>query len=175
MFYGIKTDTRGLSRGVSPIDEIAYLKLLSRLDHQALLKVEYAGLDRDHFRAIDQGLNVARLYGTVIVARLGVMDWPDQGAEISDLLIRYEGARAVLCLGEHDNLLHLSIRTKTEEDDAGEVIQQVIVPSGMAGGHGSMAGGQVPLVNQSVEQVMDEIERRFLAAMGAEGEGIPFI
>jgi hypothetical protein len=103
------------------------------------------------------------------------MDWPDQGAEISDLLIRFDGARAVLCLGEHEGMLHLSIRTKTMEEDAGEIIQQVVVPPGRAGGHGSMAGGQVPLSTQSVEKVMDEIEIRFLRVLREEGEGVSFL
>lgn len=175
MFYGIKTDTRGLSRGVSPADEAAYLDLLTRLDHKKLLQVEHAGLNLKHFQALHRGLKVAQLYGQTIVARLGTMDWPDQGAEISDLLIRFEGARTVLCQGEHKGILHLSIRTKMMEEDAGKIIQQVIVAPGKAGGLGSMAAGQVPLSGNSAEPIMNEIERRFLEILDEEGDGVPFI
>jgi nanoRNase/pAp phosphatase (c-di-AMP/oligoRNAs hydrolase) len=171
MFYGLKTDTHGLSRGVSPADEATYLKLLSNLDHKKLVQVEHAGLDRDHFRALHRGLRVARVFGQVIVARLGKLGWPDQGAEMADLLIRLEDARAVLCQGEHEGTLHLSIRTKMLEEDAGQLIQRVVVAPGRAGGHGSMAGGQVPLSDRSAEQAMNEVEERFLTAVEEDGDG----
>lgn len=175
MFYGLKTDTRALSRGVSPADESTYLKLLSCLDHKLLVQVEHAGLDRDHFRAVHRGLSAARLFGQAIVARLGKLGWPDQGAEMADLLIRLESARAVLCQGEHEGTLHLSIRTKMMEEDAGQLIQRVVVAPGRAGGHGSMAGGQVPLLDKSTERAMEEIENRFLAAMDEDGSGQPLL
>jgi nanoRNase/pAp phosphatase (c-di-AMP/oligoRNAs hydrolase) len=175
LFYGLKTDTRALSRGVSPIDEATYLKLLSGLDHNLLVQVENAGLDRDHFRAVHRGLIAARLFGQSIVARLGKLGWPDQGAEMADLLIRLENARAVLCFGEHEGTLHLSIRTKLMDEDAGQLIQRVVVTPGRAGGHGSMAGGQVPLLGNPAESVIEEIEARFLAAMGEEDDGEPLL
>jgi len=171
MFYGLKTDTRGLSRGASPADESAYIKLLSHLDHKLLVSVEFAGLDRDYFRALNQGLGVAWLFGRAIVARLGKLKWPDQCAEIADVLIRFEDAHAVLCQGEHDGILNLSMRTKFMEEDAGQLVQRVVVSPGKAGGHGSMAGGQVPLVGTTADQMMEEIETRFLKAVHEEGEG----
>lgn len=175
MFYGLKTDTCGLSRGVSPADEVAYIKLLSLLDHKLLIQVEQAGLDRDHFRALNRGLEAARLFGQVIMVRLGKLGWPDQCAETADLLIRYEGARAVLCQGEHEGTLHLSIRTKMLEEDAGQLIQRIVVAPGRAGGHGSMAGGQVPLSEGSAMRTMVEIEKQFLNAMEEEGDGVSLI
>ena len=47
----------------------------------------------------------------------------------------------------------------------------MIVPPGKAGGHGTMAGGQVPLDNQEVNLLVNEIAGRFLVAMGEKGEG----
>ena len=175
MFYGLKTDTHGLSRGVSPTDEAAYLKLLTYLDHKKLVQVEQAGLDRDYFRALHRGLQAAKLFGKAVVARLGKLGWPDQGAEMADLLIRFEGARAVLCQGQHEGTLHLSMRTKMLEEDAGRLIQRVIVVPGRAGGHGSMAGGQVPVTDKPVDDIMEEIESRFLNVLGESGEGEPLL
>jgi nanoRNase/pAp phosphatase (c-di-AMP/oligoRNAs hydrolase) len=42
LFYGIKTDTRGLSRGAGPADTAAYLYLQPLVDAQALAHIEYA-------------------------------------------------------------------------------------------------------------------------------------
>jgi nanoRNase/pAp phosphatase (c-di-AMP/oligoRNAs hydrolase) len=44
MFYGLQTDTRGLARGASPVDEKVYMRLLRLLDRKKLIQVEQAGL-----------------------------------------------------------------------------------------------------------------------------------
>ena len=67
-----------------------------------------------------------------IVADLGTMHIPDLAAEMADLLIRLDKARAVLCLGTHEQTLHLSIRTEPLGQDAGLLVQQVIVPEDAA-------------------------------------------
>ena len=69
MFYGLKTDTRSLSRGDSPADEVAFVKLLHHLDQQELSGVELASLSREYFRAFSRGLHATRLYGRAIVCR----------------------------------------------------------------------------------------------------------
>jgi nanoRNase/pAp phosphatase (c-di-AMP/oligoRNAs hydrolase) len=166
MFYGLHTDTRGLSRGSSPADEAVYIKLLRRLDRAKLVEVEQAGLPRAHFGALCRGLQVARIYGHSVVADLGQMHRPDLMAEMADLLIRLEGTRAALCLGRYGGILYLSLRTVPLGRDAGLLIQEIVLPFGKAGGHGLMAGGQVPLEGQEVESLLDEIEHRFLAVMG---------
>ena len=171
MFYALKTDTRGLSRGASAADEAAYVKLLARVDHGKLIQIEQAGLPQTYFRALDKGLQAAQVYERSVVADLGTMNRPDLAAEIADLLIRLQSAHAVLCLGLHDGTLHLSVRTEPLGQDAGLLVQQVIVAPGKAGGHGTMAGGQVPLAGQEADPLVDEIVRRFLDVMGESGAG----
>jgi nanoRNase/pAp phosphatase (c-di-AMP/oligoRNAs hydrolase) len=171
MFYALKTDTRGLSRGASSIDKVVYIKLLSQTDHSKLIQIEQAGLPQADFRSFSRGLQVALVYSHSVVADLGSMHRPDLAAEMADLLIRLDKARAVLCLGFHEHILHLSIRTEPLGQDAGLLVQQVVVPPGKAGGHGTMAGGQVPLSGQDKNQLVNEIVRRFLKVMGETGEG----
>jgi nanoRNase/pAp phosphatase (c-di-AMP/oligoRNAs hydrolase) len=171
MFYGLKTDTRGLSRGTSPADIAVYVKLIEKIDHSKLVKIEQAGLPQAYFQAFSQGLRAAKVYEQSIVAYLGEMHRPDLAAEMADLLIRMDKARAVLCLGVHDQTLHLSIRTEPLGMDAGLLVQQVIVPPGKAGGHGTMAGGQVPLAGQEEKRLVKAIVDRFLTIMGESGAG----
>ena len=171
MFYGLKTDTRGLSRGTSPFDTTVYLRLLSQIDRSKLIQIEQAGLSQEYFQAFSRGLLTAQVYEQSIVAILGTMHRPDLAAEMADLLIRFDRAQAVLCMGIHDQTLHLSIRTEPLGQDAGLLIQQVIVSPGKAGGHGTMAGGQVPLDGQKEEHYINEIVRHFLKVMGETGEG----
>ena len=175
MFYGLKTDTRGLSRGASSADEVAFLELLHQLDQQELSKVELASLSRDYYRSLSQGLQTARLFGRVIIARLGSMSQPDFAAEMADLLIRLQDAHAALCLGQHGNTLHISLRTEPMGQHAGKIIQQLIVQPGKAGGHGTMAGGQFPLQGKDIEPLLADIERRFLTVMGETSGGVELI
>jgi nanoRNase/pAp phosphatase (c-di-AMP/oligoRNAs hydrolase) len=175
MFYGLQTDTLGLARGATEVDESVYIKLLARLDRNLLIKVEQAGLSKDYFRAFSAGLLAAVVYDHSIVAYLGEMFRPDLPAEMADVLIRLETARAVLCLGVYEQTLHLSLRSDGADEDAGYLVQRVIIPSGRAGGHGTMAGGQVWLEGLNVQEVVDEIIRRFLVSMNETGRGEPLV
>jgi len=170
MFYGLKTDTRSLSRGVSPADEIAFLELLHHLDQQELAKVELASLSREYFQTFNRGLHAARIYGRTVIARLGLMAQPDFAAEMADILIRLQDIHAALCLGQHGDTLQVSLRCEPMGQHAGKIIQQIIIPPGKAGGHGTMAGGQIPLREMDIEPLLAEIERRFLTVMDEKNE-----
>jgi nanoRNase/pAp phosphatase (c-di-AMP/oligoRNAs hydrolase) len=171
MFYGLKTDTRGLSRGTSAADIKVYLRLLAEIDHGKLIQIEQAGLPQEYFRAFYKGLDAAQLYDHSIMTYLETMHRPDLPAEMADLLIRLDKARAVLCLGVHNQTLYLSIRTIPLGQDAGLLVQQVIVAPGKAGGHGTMAGGQVPLDGREAAPLIEEIIGRFLQVMGETERG----
>jgi nanoRNase/pAp phosphatase (c-di-AMP/oligoRNAs hydrolase) len=170
MFYGLHADTRGLSRGASPLDEAVYVELLGRLDRALLIRVEQAGLPQVYFSALCRGLHAARIYGRSVVADLGQMHRPDLMAEMADLLIRLEGARAALCLGRYEDALYLSLRTVPLGRDAGLLIQEIVLPFGAGGGHGLIAGGKITLNGQEVDSLVAQIEQRFLALMGDAGQ-----
>jgi nanoRNase/pAp phosphatase (c-di-AMP/oligoRNAs hydrolase) len=172
IFYGIQTDTRGLTRGSSPLDQDIYFKLLPLIDRDLLVQVEQAGLPRDYFRAFVGGLQSARLYRHTVVTYLGEMHRPDFVAELADVLIRLENMQAVLCMGYHGTTMYLSLRTMSPDRDAGSLIQNVVTGLGRAGGHGVMAGGQVPLLERDPQSIATEIERRFVFLMeGSEQTG----
>jgi len=170
MFYGIQTDTQGLSRGTSKLDQEIYIKLLSQIDRDKLIQVERAGLSRDYFRAFSQGLQAARIHKKVIVVDLGEMHRPDFVAEIADLTIRLNEAQASLCLGYHNHTLFFSLRTKPSGYNAERIVQQTIFPPGKAGGHGSMAGGQFELTGEKYSKISKKLIHRFLEAMNESEE-----
>jgi nanoRNase/pAp phosphatase (c-di-AMP/oligoRNAs hydrolase) len=175
MYYGLKTDTRSLTRGESVADDVAFMNLTRYLDQRELSKVEVAALSLEYFRAFSHGLHAARLFGQTVIAWLGLIEQPDFAAEMADILIRLQGARAALCMGQFRDTLHLSLRTGGREQDAGMIIQQVVTSPGSAGGHGTMAGGQFPLLGIDMDTLLAEIEHRFLALLGETGEGMALI
>lgn len=175
LFYGLHTDTLGLARGSVAADEVAYFNLLGLLDREKLVQVEQAGVQREYFLAFSRCLQAARLYGRAVFAYLGEMHHPDLTAEMADVFIRLDTARAALCLGKHDRRLYLSLRTKLMWKDAGALAQTLVAGLGKAGGHGAIAGGQVPLDGDDAGVLVQEIQKRFLHLMGETGRGEPLL
>ena len=175
IFYGIKTDTRGLSRGDSPVDQRVYFNLLTTIDRRVLAQVEQAGLPREYFRSFCAGLQAAIIYGNVVIADLGVLHRPDFVGEMADLLVRVENAIAVLCLGKHKDVLYLSIRTVPLNEDAGLLIQRIVPAAGKAGGHGTMAAGQIHLKSEGAGEIVSDLIDRFLTVMNEDASGEPLM
>jgi nanoRNase/pAp phosphatase (c-di-AMP/oligoRNAs hydrolase) len=152
LFYGIKTDTMGLSRGASSEDVAAYLYLQPRIEVEALVGIERAQVPVEYFQMLDAALHTARVYEHVLLVHVGEMSHPDMTAEMADLLMRLRGIQWVICSGVFKDTLTLSIRTRSRRAGAGALAQQIVGQQGTAGGHGAMAGGQVPLRGQDGAQ-----------------------
>lgn len=169
MFYGLRADTNGLSRGATTADGLIFVKLLDMLDHRLLLQVEQSGLSLDYFEAFHKGLMNAEIVGRTITTFLGEMHRPDLVAEMADLLVRLEEVHAAFCLGLYRGTLYFSLRTGYVEEDAGLLVQQIIIPPGKAGGHGTIAGGQYPLDGSDIEQLVTTLKQNFLRLMNESG------
>lgn len=162
LFYGIKTDTLGLGRGTSSTDTMAICSLLSLIDIEALLKIERAQVPVDYFKSFAIALETARIYDGIVISYLGLMRYPDLAAEMADFLLRIEGCRWIICQGVYEDRLILSVRTRYRRG-AGQLVQRVIGDSGVAGGHGSMAGGHVLLQGQDPAQLAAYLSQQILA------------
>jgi nanoRNase/pAp phosphatase (c-di-AMP/oligoRNAs hydrolase) len=162
LFYGIKTDTMGLSRGASPADVAAYFYLQPRIEVEALAEIEQAQVPAEYFQKLDTTLHGACIYDGVVISYVGPMDRPDLAAEMADILLRLEGTRWVVCTGMYKDHLILAVRTRSRRGGAGHLVQYIVDSRGTAGGHGAMAGGHVPLTNEAPEQVALQLGQRAL-------------
>jgi nanoRNase/pAp phosphatase (c-di-AMP/oligoRNAs hydrolase) len=163
LFYGIKTDTRGLGRNnTSPMDVAAYAYLQSRLDVEILAEIEHAQVPADYFRDFIIAVQAAHIYNGVVIAYLERVKYPDMAAEAADFLSRLEGVQWVICFGLHEGMLNLSVRTDQRQGGAGRLAQAIVGQDGVAGGHGVMAGGQIPLRDRDPTAVVIQLEQRVL-------------
>jgi nanoRNase/pAp phosphatase (c-di-AMP/oligoRNAs hydrolase) len=153
LFYGIKTDTMGLVRGASPDDVAAYFYLQPRIDIEALVEIERAQVPAEYFIGLDATLHAAQVYNDVVISYVGPTGRPDMAAEMADLLLRLEGTRWVVCMGAYRDNLILAVRTRSRRGGAGQLAQTIVGDRGTAGGHGTMAGGQITLGGEEPEQV----------------------
>jgi hypothetical protein len=54
--------------------------------------------------------------------------------------------------GMYQWALILSVRTRSQEHTAEKLVQAIVAGEGSAGGHGTVAGGQIPLGDRCAEQ-----------------------
>ena len=162
LFYGIKTDTMGLTRRGSQADSAAYIYLQPRIDVDALVEIERAQVPVDYFKSFDTALRAARIYDEVIISYLGLMVYPDLAAEMADMLLRLEGSQWVMCMGVYQGKLIVAVRTRNHQGGAGQLAQAVVGTQGTAGGHGIMAGGHVPLNGREPKQLAHRLVQRAL-------------
>ncbi|MDX1686851.1 MAG: bifunctional oligoribonuclease/PAP phosphatase NrnA [Candidatus Promineifilaceae bacterium] len=163
LFYGIKTDTKALSRDTSAADISAYFHLLPFVDVDAVVEIENAQVPAAYFRKLANAMQSASVYDGVVISYLGQAEYPDLTAEIADLLLRLEGIRWVVCMGRYDDEIYLSVRARDEDANAEEVAQVVVGEVGSAGGRNTMAGGQVPLNGQDPEKLAQRLRLRALS------------
>ncbi|MFW6097601.1 MAG: DHH family phosphoesterase [Chloroflexota bacterium] len=166
LFYGIKSDTMALGRNVAESDVEAYVYLQALTDPDALIEIEQAQVPPAYFQSINTTLEAARVYEDVLIADVGVMAYPDLVAELADWLLRLQGVDWVVCMGVYRNSLRLAVRTRHHEGGAGHMVQKIVAADGIAGGHGTMAGGQVALNGLAASTVSARLRRRILSYFG---------
>lgn len=164
LFYGIKTDTRGLSRSVNPADAAAFFYLQPRADVDALAEIERAQVPITYFKSFVNALEATKLYDTIAISHVGDMTYPDMAAEMADLLVRLENVEWVICTGVYDNKLMLAVRAPNG-GDAGQLVQSIVQKDGTAGGHDTMAGGQIRLKEARPPEVLARLQQRVRQAL----------
>ncbi|HVZ88335.1 MAG TPA: DHH family phosphoesterase [Polyangia bacterium] len=168
-FFALRTETRDLGRESTGAEREAYLALVPLVDHGLLYRMSHPKVPREHFAALDRAIRSAHLFGDVVAVNLGTLGYPDLVAEIADLLLSYESARVVLCIGEFQGSAYLSLRTEADNARAGAIMRHIVAHDGAAGGHGTMAGARLFGSVTSPEALTErssEMVRRLLETLG---------
>lgn len=169
IFYAIKSDTQDLGREADLPDREAYLQLFPIVDKQLLYQITNPRQPVEYFRTVRRTLDSARIYGTAIVVDLQKVDYPELVAEMADILLKLEGADAVLVYGEYVSELLLSVRTSSADMNAGGTMKSLVMGLGCGGGHSFMGGGKIPAQSGASEgfiSVKKTLEERFRQLTG---------
>ncbi len=170
MIYGIRSDTQDLGRESTKADVDAFLDLYPHANARAIGRIVQAPLPRSYFSKLRTALDEARVYGDRIVSFLGHMESPEMIAEAADLLLRAEEVSWAMTLGVVDDWLHLSIRTRDRDRDAGRIARNLAGRRGFGGGHQTLAAAQIPLNGTSgerqIRKLVGDLTKRFLRATG---------
>jgi nanoRNase/pAp phosphatase (c-di-AMP/oligoRNAs hydrolase) len=171
LLYGIKSDTHDLSDEATPHDLQVYQRLFSFADASAMAQIERARVPRSYYSIFLRAIQNAKIYDTACVSHLGKIDHPDMVAEMADFILRCEDLRWSMVTGVYQNTLHLSVRSLDRNAHAGRVARRAVGVMGTAGGHGYMAGGQIPLGEadrKTRKEVLQAVTDLFLDAVKAK-------
>jgi nanoRNase/pAp phosphatase (c-di-AMP/oligoRNAs hydrolase) len=171
LMYGIKSDTHDLSEEATPEDLEVYQQLFSYGDTELLSQIENARVPRSYFAIFERAIEKAQVFDFACVSHLGKIDNPDMVAEMADFLLRGEDLRWTLVTAVYNDTLYLSLRASGKNAHAGSIARKTVGVMGTAGGHGRMAGGQIPLGDadrKTREDVIAAVTELFLDAVKAK-------
>jgi nanoRNase/pAp phosphatase (c-di-AMP/oligoRNAs hydrolase) len=179
LFYAIKSETQDLGREAARPDRDAYLKLFPLTNKKLLYEITHPKLPFEYFVTLNRALENTRVYGSLLVANLTAVSFPEVVAEMCDLLVRLETIDTALCFGHYNDEVIISIRTTRQDLNVGEIIRRLVDGRGTAGGHGMTAGGKldhVPYSRESLAEVHSFLSLRLLRELSLkETESRPLI
>lgn len=169
LLYGIKTDTMGLSRGVSSLDVDVYQHLFDLCDMSIIQEFEHCSLKFEDLKAFASAINSIQIYDNISFANAGYNCPEALIATVCDFMLDLVVVEFSVVYSIKKDGIKLSIRSEGEID-AGVVTNAALNGIGGGGGHASMAGGFVPFRDNdiNVNALIGDIEERFLMAIPEE-------
>ena len=169
LIFGIKSDTMGLSRGVSQADVDVYQQLYGMCDMELISSLEHCSLKFEDLKAYANAINSIKIYDNISFANTGYNCPEALIASISDFMLDLVEIDFTVVYSIRDDGIKLSVRS-IGEINAGIVTNDALSDIGGGGGHAEMAGGFVPFANgtshEKISLMIELIEERFLAAIG---------
>ena len=158
--FGIRTDTLGFTRSFNAVDLRALSWLGAWIDWDLMRRFETPPRSQEVLDIFKQALTNASLEGGLMLAPIGEMVDRDAIAQVADFLLPTEGVDTVITFGIRRSKVILSARTTKEGLHIGKELSQLF-PKGRAGGHKSLAGGQIPFEDikcLNSEEALEQIE-----------------
>jgi nanoRNase/pAp phosphatase (c-di-AMP/oligoRNAs hydrolase) len=155
--FGIKTDTLGFTRNFNAVDVRALLWINAWVDKEKLRAIEMPPRSIEALESFATALNNKVHLGSIILAPVHNLVNRDSLAQIADFLLPTQGVDTVVAFGIRRNKVILSARSNNANLHVGKLLSTNF-PEGLAGGHKSLGGGQIPF-NIITEQDNDAEEQ----------------
>lgn len=169
MAYAVMSETRDLSREVSPVDVRAYVDLIPHADLRVIGRIRHAPLTRAYYIHLQEALSRARILRDIAWTHLSHVEQPEIAAEVADLLLRMEGVRWSFCTAELPGRIFVSMRSKRRGGRCSRILTSAIGRGGAAGGHDQMAAGYLStgdLAGLDLEEKRLALARQLIRRMG---------
>ena len=171
LFYGIGSETLGLSVKTKKLDKQYYRLLFPKINQFLLSKIQHPKRDREFFLHLKKALVNTCLFKNIILINIGRVDNPDLISEFCSFFLRYYKATWALSFGEVGERLIFSIRTDNRRAQAGRIAQKIVGSKGSGGGHEMSAGGWLKLRDKNKLDIITQyLIKNFLLQMGHKGD-----
>lgn len=163
--YGIRIDTKNLTRGVCRLDIEMLCRMFNDCDYDTIFMLENSVLCFDDLVAYSRAISSIEVCDDISFADTG-MDCPVI-ADISDFMLALKEVSFSVVYSRKNSGIKLSVRSVSASLDAGKIIGEALEGIGNGGGHASMAGGFVPFsgTQEEAAKLLDEIKKRFIAVI----------
>ena len=162
--FGIRMDTKNLSRGVSKLDMEMLYQMFDLCNQAIIHSLENSHLYFEDLVAYSKAICSIQVYDNVSFADTGI-DCPEGLiASVSDFMLALVEVTFSIVYSRKKEGIKLSIRSELSKYDAGKITRVALAGIGNGGGHAAMAGGFVPFVGSDAQAklVIKEIQERFL-------------
>jgi nanoRNase/pAp phosphatase (c-di-AMP/oligoRNAs hydrolase) len=157
LLAGIQSDTDFLSRRCSDEDFEAYAALYKAGDWETASRIVRTVLDLRELGLVVSAIGKARVRDGLLVA---FMDGPcgqEALAVLADLALRAEDVSAAVVVLRAGDGAHFSLRSKSAEISAFDLVRSALSGLGSGGGHAHSAGGFVPAEADPGEDALREL------------------
>jgi nanoRNase/pAp phosphatase (c-di-AMP/oligoRNAs hydrolase) len=145
LIYGIQSDTKSLTKGCSAMEFEAAEFLYPGVDEDRLDRIANPQVGAEVLELKAEAITERDVRKAFAVSDVGTVSNVDAIPQAADELLRLEGVTAVVVLGDRDETIHLSGRSRDDRVHMGKVLRAVVrdIPMAEAGGHARMGGGQL--------------------------------
>jgi len=179
LLYGIRTDTNEFKRNTSAADLTAAAYLYGFVDQDLLAQIETPSMSPEAMDVLGVAIRNKKIEGSYLISNVGFIHDRDTLPQAADYLLKLEGVSTVLVFGIAEDRIVISARSKDIRINIGDIVQKAFGEIGSAGGHQKTAAARIPLgvfsgvKDRAILMKLTEeaVTRRFLAAVGLEGQG----
>ena len=145
LLYGILSDTQHLTVGASAPDFEAASYLYPGVDQDRLNRIANPEVDSEVLEVKARAIAGRKVRGSFAICDVGSISNADSIPQAADELIRLEGITAVVVIGERNDTIHLSGRSRDDRVHMGRALESAVedIRNAEAGGHARMGGGQI--------------------------------
>ena len=162
--FGIRMDTKNLSRGVSKLDMEMLYQMFDLCDQNVIHNLENSNLYFEDLLAYSKAIYSIQVYDNVSFADTGRECPEGLIASVSDFMLALVEVTFSIVYSRKNDGIKLSVRSEGSKMDAGIIVREALEGIGNGGGHAEMAGGFVPFTGSDAEAdlMLKEIQERFL-------------
>ncbi len=167
--YAISSETQDLGREATQEDISAYLTVFTKCSLRKLSQILHPKLPHSYFIALTKTMNRTYTFRNLICAHMGKIPNLEIVPEMADFLLKHRQKSWALTTGSYKNQLVISIRSSNRDAKAGEFIKKLVGNPDTVGGHDMIAGGYIPIDNESQKRIAkleQDLSRKFASLQG---------